>query len=244
MSRRFLCEDCWSKEHRVTELIPIGYQTFREAVGCIEAAMFAGKPDRPAVAKARAQEGDVGDLEASRKAAAELWKAVDQGAVRPMAIGGYPRKVVRMSAAMTLEIPVLRRVGGFTFLRPRHRHHAEIAGWFGVRQLPGVALAFREREVERLCARLRRGVRRTLGSAKKKSKVGRPTRQPAIRSCISELVGAEKWHSAQSIKTLTHLVNKALKRTFSDDTMTRALDQIYADTGDRRFQRHRRTRKA
>ena len=63
----------------MTQVVSIGYQTFREAVGQIENAIFAGQPDRPAVLKARDEEGDVGDDEASQKAVAELWTAVDEG---------------------------------------------------------------------------------------------------------------------------------------------------------------------
>jgi hypothetical protein len=48
------------------------------------------------VLKARDEEGDVGDDEASQKAVAELWTAVDEGRSWPMAIGGQPRKVVRL----------------------------------------------------------------------------------------------------------------------------------------------------
>jgi hypothetical protein len=228
----------------MTQVVPIGYQTFREAIGQIEDAIFAGQPDRPAVLEAREEEGDVGDGEAGQKAAAELWEAVDKGRVRPMAIGASPRKVVRLPVAMTRAIPGLRQVGSLTFLRPRNPHHSEVIGWFKVRQIPTVTLAFREGDVKKLCSNLRRRARRMAGAPIKSRNLGRPALQPVVRTRINELIDSGKWHSTRSMKALTQLVNRALRSTVSEDTVTRALDQIYAETRDRRFLRNRKSRKA
>jgi hypothetical protein len=227
----------------MSEVVSIGYQTFREAVGQIENAIFAGQPDRPDVLKAREQEGDVGDGGASQEALAELWRAVDEGRVRPMAIGGDPRKLVRLPVAMTRAIPGLRHVGGFTFLRPRNPHYGEVAAWFKVHQMPTIILAFPDRDMEKIYANLRRRARRTAGAPIKRRNVGRPTIQPMVCSCINDLVDAGNWHSTRSIKTLTQLVNRALNATVSEDTVTRAVNQIYAETNERRFSRHRKSRK-
>jgi len=64
------------------------------------------------------------------------------------------------------------------------------------------------------------------------------------RTRINELIDSGKWHSTRSMKALTQLVNRALRSTVSEDTVTRALDQIYAETRDRRFLRHRKLRTA
>src|SRR3981189_996388 len=113
-------------------VVPIGYLTFREAAAKIEVAMFAGTPDRAAVVKARERYGgDVGDGAASQKAVNELWAAVDAERVRPVAVGGVPRRVVKLNPALTSAIPYLRRTGGFTFLRPRNPRYQDITGWFG-----------------------------------------------------------------------------------------------------------------
>ena len=228
----------------MSSVVPIGYQTFREAVAQIENAIFAGQPDRPAVLKARDEEGDVGDDEASQKAVAELWRAVDEGRLRPMAIGGQPRKVVRLPVAMTRAIPAFRQVGSFTFLRPRNPHYGEVTDWFNVRQMPTVTLAFRQRDTGKLCINLRRRARRTAGAPIKSRNVGRPALQPLVRSWIINLVDTRKWHSTRSMKTLTQLANRTFHATVSEDTVTRALDQIYAETRDRRFLRHRKSRRA
>ena len=56
---------------------------------------------------------------------------------------------------------------------------------------------------------------------------------------IRRLVGEQKWNATISMKTLAHLVNRELKpaKQFSEATITRALDQLYEETGDRVFQR-------
>ena len=145
---------------------------------------------------------------------------------------------------MTRAIPAFRQVGSFTFLRPRNPHYGEVTDWFNVRQMPTVTLAFRQRDTGKLCINLRRRGRRTAGAPIKSRNVGRPALQPLVSSCIKNLVDARKWHATQSMKILTQLVNRAFHATVSEDTVTRALDQIYAETRDRRFLRHRKLRKA
>src|SRR5260370_846488 len=100
----------------MTRLVSLGYLTFREAASKIEEAMFAGTSDRPPVVKARKFfGGDVGDGEANRAAVAALWNGVDNGVVRPVAIGGDPRRIVKLEPDVTREIPFLRRSGDFGF---------------------------------------------------------------------------------------------------------------------------------
>jgi hypothetical protein len=222
---------------------PNRYLSLREALSQLKNAIFAGRPDRPAIAKVREQEGDVGDGEATEEAAAELWRAVDRGSVRAMAIDGSRRKVVQLSADTTREIRLLRQAGGFEFLRPWHPHHDKLIRGLRVRQLAGATLVFREPEVTELCGKLRRRVRRKIASCRKGGTVGRPAVKPAVQSCIRELIDAGKWRVPQSIKQLTHLVKRALHRSISEDTVARALDETHAATLDRRFLRHRRMRK-
>jgi len=52
-----------------------------------------------------------------------------------------------------------------------------------------------------------------------------------------ELVDQSKWSTSQSIKALTQLINRklTLKRNVSDNSVGRALDGWYTETGERRF---------
>jgi len=221
-------------------VVPIGYLTFREAAAKIEVAMFAGTPDRAAVVKARERYGgDVGDGAASQKAVNELWAAVDAERVRPVAVGGVPRRLVELNPALTSAIPHLRRTGGFTFLRPRNAHYQEITGWFGIHQIANITLAFRDNDVGKLCSRLRQARRpkERLSGEKR----GRPSIQASIRACIVELIDQGKWDATRSIKALTRLVGSKIG-TASEDSVTRAVDNLYAETSDRRFSRHRKSR--
>jgi hypothetical protein len=221
-------------------LVPIGYLTFREAAAKIELAMFAGTPDRSTVVKARERVGgDVGDGAANQKAVDELWAAVDAETVQPVAFGGVPRHDVKLDPALTSAIPQLRRIGNFTFLRPRNAHYQEITGWFGIHQIANITLAFRDNDVRKLCSRLRQARRRKERSSGEKR--GRPSVQASIRACIIELIDQGKWNPTRSVKALTRLVGSKIG-TASDDSVTRALDKLYAETSDRRFLRHRRSR--
>ena len=86
-------------------MVPVGYLTFREAVGTIEDAMFAGVSDRPSVAKYRQSGDDVANGKANRKATLELWNGVDKGRLKATVIGGRPRRKIKITAEQTMGIP-------------------------------------------------------------------------------------------------------------------------------------------
>jgi hypothetical protein len=240
----------------MTRLVPVGYLTFREAVIRIEHAMFAGIPDRVEVAKLRQSGDDVADGEANQRAVSELWKGVDARKLQPVAIGGHPRQKVKLTAEQTKGIPALRTCGDFSFLRSRNSLYRELVAWFGS-DLAGVTLAFQERELEKFCGLLRRNRRRSIRSGKTPS--GRRSLQVEVKQIILDLVATKKWTTAQSLKSLTkkvnqklcttqssksviQKVNQKLDRPLSEDSVTRWLDQLYEERGDRSLQRRRRRR--
>jgi hypothetical protein len=103
----------------MTAVLPIGYVTILEAAEMLQPAMYAGVPDLPIVAKLHQEGIEVKDGSAIDRAVAELWKAVDKGTLRSMAIGGRPRRLVRLDAQFTRGVPALRasRGRGFPLLR-------------------------------------------------------------------------------------------------------------------------------
>jgi hypothetical protein len=92
----------------MTTVLPIGYVTLIEAAEILRTAMTAGVADLPAVTDLRQKGHRVIDGPATDRAMAELWKAVDKGTLRAMAIGGRPRRVVRLDAQLTRSAPALR----------------------------------------------------------------------------------------------------------------------------------------
>jgi hypothetical protein len=227
----------------MTRLVPIRFLTFREAVAKIDDAMFAGTPDTQAVLKARQVfGGDVGDLDASRKAAAALWQAVDEGGVRAVGIGKQPFRVMNLPPTI-LQIPALRRNGDFTYLRARNVAFEEVVRSFGPRPLANITLAFREADVVKLCAKLRSSRRRAARRSDSTKNVGRPALGPLLRPAIISLIDGKKWSSSESIKQLTRLVSSKIGRKVSDDSITRELDKLYAKTGERRYARPRKVRR-
>jgi hypothetical protein len=230
----------------MTTVLPTGYVTLLEAAETLLPAMYAGVPDLPIVTSLRQEGIDVRDGPAMDRAVAELWKAVDEGSLRPMAIGGRPRRVERLDAAITKQIPTLRnpRGRGFTFLRQSNPAYHQLASCFGS-DLPRATLAFRETEVHKLARKLIRARRTALRADGTKKPRGRPSRQGMIISTVLEIVESGKFLPLNGLKALTQIVNRRGKfePPVSDDTVDRVLEHLYQKTNDRRFQRVRRRRK-
>jgi hypothetical protein len=227
-------------------VVPIGYVDILDAARMLQPAMYAGTPDPPAVITLRQMDINVEDRQALHRAVDELWNGVDAGTLRAMAIGGRPRRIVRLGPALTKAIPTLRspRGRGFASLRQSNPAYHELASWFGP-DLFGVVLAFRETEVRRLADKLVRARRTALRSNGRKKARGRPPRQQMILATVRELIESRKWSPLSGIKALTYLVNREgeWQVPVSEETVTRVLDRLYEETQDRAFQRIRKIRK-
>jgi hypothetical protein len=227
----------------VTDVLPIGYVTLLQAAEMLQASMFGGVPDQEAVIGLRQMGVNVRDGSATDRAVGEIWKAVDSGTIRPMVVGGRPRRIIRLPPDITEQIPTLRspRGRGFTFLRPSNPAFHELGGWFGP-DISNITLAFRETEIRKLGRRLIRSRRRASDGVRKRR--GRPSRQEAVRSVIREIIETRKWNPLMGVKALAKAANRAGKwaSPISEDTVARALDQLHEETQDRRYKRVHRTR--
>jgi hypothetical protein len=228
----------------VSDVLSIGYVTLLQAAEMLQLSMFAGLPDQAAVIRLRKMGVNVRDGSATDSAIAEIWKAVDSGTIRPMVVGGRPRRIIRLPPDVTEQIPTLRspRGRGFTFLRPSKRAFHKLAGWVGP-DLSNITLAFRETEIRKLARRLIRTRRRATDGVKKRR--GRPSRQEAVRSVICEIIESRKWNPLMGVKALVRLANRVgdWPKPMSEDTVARALDRLHEHTQDRRYERLRRTRR-
>jgi hypothetical protein len=230
----------------MTAVLPNGYLTLLQAAEVLAGTMYAGAPDLPVVRELRKRGVPVRDGQATAQAVIQLWKAVDAGTLRAMAIGGRPRRVVRLDSQLTRSVPLLRnpRGRGFTFLRHSNPAYDQLASWFGS-GVHEAAVAFREMEVQKLARRLmraRRSARRVDGQNKVS---GRPALVPLVQAQISHIVDRQKWDITMGIKALTREINRHGKwqRRVSQDTVSRALDLQYEQTNDRRFERVRYRRR-
>jgi hypothetical protein len=230
----------------MTAVLPIGYLTILQAADVLLPAMYAGVPDVPVVSRLRKEGLDVGDGPARDRAIEEIWKAVDTGTVRAQAIGGRPRRVVRLSPGLTKSIPTLRspRGTGFTLLRQSNPTYHELASWFGS-LLPTAALAFRETEIQKLARSLMRARRIAQKADGQKNPRGRPSRTAIVQPLINNLIEQRKWNPTMGMKALTREVNRAGKwpQHVSEETVIRALDLMHEQTKDRRFERVRHRRR-
>jgi hypothetical protein len=229
----------------MSAVLPNGYVTILQAAELLSTAMFAGKPDLPIVSQLRKDGLEVKDGQATDEAIEELWKAVDKGTLRALAIGGGPRRIIRLDPELTKSIPTLRspRGRGFTSLRQSNPAYHQLASWFGP-ELHTAVLAFRETEVRKLAHRLMRARRTKLNSDSSNKLKGRPSRQAVISSTIREIIESGKFPLLGGIKALTQAVNRRGKwdPPVSDDTVARAVDELYRETRDRRFQRVQKQR--
>jgi hypothetical protein len=227
-------------------VLPIGYVTLLEAAEMLLPAMYAGVPDLPTVTSLRREGIDVADGPAMDRAVVELWKAVDKNTLRSVAIGGRPRRVVRLDPKFTKAVPTLRspRGRGFTLLRQSNPAYHQLASWFGP-LLHSAALAFRETEVQKLARKLMRARRIAQRPDGRKNPRGRPSRMGIVQPVIRDLVAERKWNPPMGMKALTRQVNRAGKwpQQMSQDTVTRALDLLHEQTNDRRFERARHRRR-
>jgi hypothetical protein len=89
----------------VTVSLPPGYVSILEAADVLEQSLFAGLPDRPIVLKHRQAGLAVGDGAARDQPIAEIWNAVDARILGAMAVGGRPRRLVRLDPDLTQQIP-------------------------------------------------------------------------------------------------------------------------------------------
>jgi hypothetical protein len=92
--------------------LPNGYVTILQAAEMLLPAMYAGIPNLPIVTSLREHGIDARDGQAMDRPIAELWEAVDTGTLRPMAVGGRPRRVVRLDGDVTKQGPTLRNPRG------------------------------------------------------------------------------------------------------------------------------------
>jgi hypothetical protein len=223
----------------MSELVPMGHLSRLEAEDVIARSLVAGTLDQPHVIKLREEGIDAADGGAIDAANAELWRGVDRGKIEVSACGANGQRF-RMDVGLTEQVPFLRnpRGGGFTFSRPGTSAHDKLVAQFGP-NLGSVSLAFSKRDVEKWARSLLRKRRRQSASVVGKRQTGRPSRQALAMPVIRKLLNEKEWNATMSLKMLAQKVNRCVDtdKPISEETVTRALDQLYEATGDRQFQR-------
>jgi len=194
----------------MTPVLPTGYLTILQAAEVLSSAMYAGVPDLPVVSQLRKEGLDVEEGRATDRAIAEIWKAVDAGTLRTLAIGGRPRRIIRLDPELTKDIPFLRspRGRGFTFLRQSNPAYYQLASEFGP-LLHRAVPTFRETEIQKLARRLMRARRSAQMADGQNKPVGRPSLITTVQPVISDLVARRKWNPTMGMKALTREVNRA-----------------------------------
>ena len=154
-------------------VLPNGFLTILEAADRLSQTMHSGTADAPAVTRLREEGFDVADREARPLAIEKIWIAVDRGDLRALAIGGRPRRIIKLDPAFTRSVPALRsaRGRGFTMLRQSNPSYGQLASWFGP-LLHTAILAIRETEVQKLARKLMRARRNAQRAGVQESRRG------------------------------------------------------------------------
>ena len=152
----------------------------------------------------------------------------------------FPSSNCPLDAHFTRSVPLLRspRGRGLTFLRPSNPAFHELSEVFGG-PFRSATLIFRATDVQKLARRLmrtRRTARRADGHKKSR---GRPSVIAPVQSVIRDVTNRRKWDATMSMKTLTREVNRGgrWQRPVSRDTVARALDGLFEQSGERQFER-------
>jgi hypothetical protein len=231
----------------MARIVPIGYVTISQGAETIAQSLFGGIPHNPVVAELHQSGFDASDGAAMDDAVSEIWKAADAGKLKVVAIGGRPRKIVKLDPEDLKEISLLRspRGGDFNLLRPRHRLYKQLTAWFDL-DLMDIVIAFREKEIARLARSMVRRRREALKLSGSGKRIGRPGRQAEVAEIVRQVIEARKWTPTESIKALARTVNRQGNWVLpaSEDTVSRSLDKLFATTGDRSFQRPTRRRQS
>jgi hypothetical protein len=167
------------------------------------------------------------------KIAGALWRAVDDQSIVLLIF--TPEGAAEIEAGVTREIHALRLVMSLVYLRSMRPRYWEFRRRFGphFHQFP---LGFAKSEIAKV-------ERQLLGSHRQEretKEVGRPEIAD-IKPVIKEIVDAALWQVGQPLKVLVTLVIRKRGKV-SSDTVSRALDKIYKETRDERFNRPRRRR--
>ena len=218
--------------------LPRGRITITEAAEIVSGYSRAGTPNPAGVLDVPKGWTHSARRPELTEARVHLREWIASGKLKLRAIGGVHGRDVVIPPLEFTQIPLLKSlaVGDLTGLRPSHPLYPRYQGLFG-RDIYRVELGVDERQVHRLARstvlRLRRRPQST-------SRRGRPSLDSKVDPAIREIVLSRKWTADKTQKELARQLCRKLKESVSQTTVTRRLDAVFENTGDRRFQRIRR----
>lgn len=203
----------------MTAFLPPGYESFRDTVSRIHSKLTKALPSLGHLAKHDSNQ--------------ELWRWVDRNRIELFAFGSRRDVPVAIKPDLTWEIPLLRKVCGFTYLRPMHPRYSELMAILGS-DLSRSVLVFRKEDAEELALYVLRLRRRSKPGGRQ---VGRPSLFGVAEPIIIEIFNQKGWITPPVLKELQFYVAQKLPRGISEASLGRYLDRLWAETDDSRFRR-------
>jgi hypothetical protein len=232
----------------MADLTPSGYLGIDDAIAAFRERMYRNDPESELVQKLRKSGLSIGSAERNADAVEALRRAVVRGSLEVFAWHSGMSTTVKLSATALARLRMLDR--RTFFLRTGHVRTADLAG-AGVlgklaKRFSDSRCFFEERAFRIWLDRRERRLRSSQeGHIARPVALGRPSKVLSINPLIVEIVEGGLWDRSQPLARMVDLLNKRLS---SDDvcaeTVAKAMDDLYDDTEDGRYERRRKRTKA
>ncbi len=214
-----------------------------EAIAAYCERMYRHTPESDVVQGLRANGWSVGSGDRNEEAIKALKRAVWRGTLGVFVWHSGMSAAVRLSLATLKQ---LRMLGLRTFLRTGHIRRTELldAGIVGdLAKSFSASGCFLEEPAFRIWLERRERRRRSSqdGDIARAAALGRPPKIGIIKPVIIELVESGHWDRSRPLKRLVALVNRRLlSDNVSWDTVATAVDDLFSETRDGRYDRRRK----
>lgn len=231
----------------MADLTPSGYIGIDEAIAAFCERMYRGVPKSNLVQKLRKSGLSIGSADRPAGAIEALRRAVRRGSLGVFVWHSGMSATVKLSATALERLRMLDR--RTFFLRTGHVRTANLAGAGVLGKLntnfSALRCFFEERAFRIWLDRRERRLQSSQeGHIARLVALGRPSKIKVVKPMIVEIVEGGLWDRSQPLARVVDLLNKRLSDHVCGDTVAKAMDDLYAESQDGRYDRRRKRTKA
>ena len=231
----------------MANLTPSGYLGIDDAIAAFCERMYRNDPEPDLVQELRDGGLSIGSAERHSDAIEALRRAILRGSLEVFVWHSGMSATVKISDTALARLRMLDR--RTFFLRTGHVRTADLAdaGILGklARSFSDSRCFFEERAFRIWFDRRERRLRLSAdGNLARPVALGRPSKIKNIEPMIVELVKRGGWDRSKPLRHMVDLLNKRLTTDhISADTVAKAIDDLYSETKDGRYDRRRKRNK-
>ncbi|HEY8006611.1 MAG TPA: hypothetical protein VIE66_07435 [Methylocella sp.] len=231
----------------MADLTPSGYLGIDDAIAAFCERMYRNDPEPDLVQELRDSGLSIGSAERHSDAIEALRRAILRGSLEVFVWHSGMSATVKISDTALARLRMLDR--RTFFLRTGHVRTADLAdaGILGkfARSFSASRCFFEERAFRVWLDRRERRLRLSAdGNLARPVALGRPSKIKNIQTMIVELVERGGWDRSKPLRHMVDLLNKRLiTDRISADTVAKAIDDLYSETKDGRYDRRRKRNK-